>query len=603
MKDSSSLKKYLRYFLVLGNLILVLDAYSEITKETNNKSLKWEILEKEYNKKQENYLRWEIVPKEENVFDILEKTKKNFKNSFNRTNYENIYQISPTIPLNNFIKKNNIESAVEWKSSFGGGKSGGTGQQNNSFNINYGLNNFTQISGYFAEADDETYNFIKGKNAHYSLQTYAFSLKKKIWDSENYNHRISFLSSIEYLRISSGSATTKSIFNEINDSVGKDKFGKTIFSVALPFTKIINKKISYTFVPGYIYLPSKLGDRTNKDNFYGGNFYIGSGITFNLLKNLTLLGSITNPLGPGDNYFDKDLNFRRKPIYSFGMNWDINKRINIETKITNGFGSTPATGLFTLPSDNLTLYAANVKYKPNEEDTPLKPLDKIDKLMSHGGITVNNALIPKNGTSQYNLNLNSKGGYSSTYSYSLSNIFQLELINIESIVSVQNRNYINKKFTDTFIDTNNFNMRIGGKFLIFTPQKNDILWTSFRTSLGRNESTNQGYIFSELINTFRINNYIATNLSTKYFISGIEKFGAIGASIYIKLSDKFQIIPELNHLWTHNLQSNYTVSLRYSLTDNKSIDLYSSNAIGSHDLGQILRSKDNKIGIKLNLFY
>ena len=162
---------------------------------------------------------------------------------------------------------------------------------------------------------------------------------------------------------------------------------------------------------------------------------------------------------------------------------------------------------------------------------------------------------------------------------------------------------INKKFTDTYLDGDNFNIRLGGKFLLFSPQKNDALWTSFRTSVGRNESTNQGYIFSELINTHRINSWLATNLSSKYFYSGTEKFGAFGASIYLNVTDNLQIIPEINFLLDKEKKSNNTIAIRYSFSENKSIDLYSSNALSTQDLGQLLRSKNNKFGIKLNLFY
>ena len=52
-----------------------------------------------------------------------------------------------------------------------------------------------------------------------------------------------------------------------------------------------------------------------------------------------------------------------------------------------------------------------------------------------------------------------------------------------------------------------------------------------------------------------------------------------------------------------NLNSNYTLSIRYSLNENKSIDFYSSNALGTQDLGQLLISKDNRLGIKLNFLY
>ena len=105
------------------------------------------------------------------------------------------------------------------------------------------------------------------------------------------------------------------------------------------------------------------------------------------------------------------------------------------------------------------------------------------------------------------------------------------------------------------------------------------------------------------MNTYRINNWLAANLNAKYFYSGIEKFGGFGASMYFNVTDNLQIIPEINFLLDKNMQSNNTIAIRYSFSENKSIDLYSSNALNTQDLGQLLKSKDNKFGIKLNLFY
>ena len=111
------------------------------------------------------------------------------------------------------------------------------------------------------------------------------------------------------------------------------------------------------------------------------------------------------------------------------------------------------------------------------------------------------------------------------------------------------------------------------------------------------------YIFSEFINTYRINNWLAANFSAKYFFSGIEKFGGFGTSMYLNLTDNLQIIPEINYLLDENIQSNNTIAIRYSISENKSIDLYTSNALNTQDLGRLLRSKDRKFGFKLNLFY
>ena len=51
------------------------------------------------------------------------------------------------------------------------------------------------------------------------------------------------------------------------------------------------------------------------------------------------------------------------------------------------------------------------------------------------------------------------------------------------------------------------------------------------------------------------------------------------------------------------MQYNNTLAIRYSFSENKSIDLYLSNALGNQDLGQLLRARDNRIGLSLNLLY
>ena len=55
------------------------------------------------------------------------------------------------------------------------------------------------------------------------------------------------------------------------------------------------------------------------------------------------------------------------------------------------------------------------------------------------------------------------------------------------------------------LNENTFNYRFGGKLSLLSLQKGDPFWTSLRTSVGRNQGDNQqGYSFSELINTFKL---------------------------------------------------------------------------------------------------
>ena len=219
------------------------------------------------------------------------------------------------------------------------------------------------------------------------------------------------------------------------------------------------------------------------------------------------------------------------------------------------------------------------------------------------GITVNNTLIPRAGTSQINFNYDSKGNLFGSYGYSLSNIFQLELLNIGRFNDLNFSRSKNSNLYSTYLGENNLNFRLGGKLLIFSPQKNDLYWLALRTSVGRNEDTNQGYLFTEIMNTFRLNNLLAFNISPKYFFSGVESFSGIGFSSYINFTDNLMLVPEINASIKNDSDLNSTLALRYSFSPEKSLDLYYSNAAGIQDIGQLLKDKEYRFGIKFNFLY
>ena len=429
----------------------------------------------------------------------------------------------------------------------------------------------------------------------------ALSFRKQIFESNNQRNNLSFSGSLEYWVVSSGSGNSKSIYNNIDNTLGHDRNEKFIYSFSFPFTKKINKKTKFSLVPGATLLPDKLGNKNKGKNFYGNNIFLASGLSFEILKNFQLLSSYTYLFGPGNNYFDDNLNFQRKPIYSFGFNWDVNPIIGIEAKITNGYGSTPSTSLLTIPSDNEPLYYLGGAYKPFREDTKYFPLNKNDEFLLFGGLTVNNALIPSRGTTQLRLGYDAKGNALAFYGYSLSNIFQLELsTSFFNDVKLAENN--NEDLQNKFL--NDFNYRFGGKLSIFSPQKGDLFWTSLRTSVGRNEgTTKQGYNFTELLNTFKINESVYLNISPKYFFSGTKSFGGLGISTEVKLLDNVKLIPEINTSFKKDPDFNSSIVLRYIYQPQKSVDFYYSNAASVKDIGQLLEAEDHRFGINFNLLY
>ena len=607
--------KLIFYIFVFSLFFNLFDVLAEkIKKEPSKQTIKWEkvvdkksnnlkkIIWKSYNDDEKYFENININNTGNNSGKIYNKREKN--TYINQSeNKQELLEIKPHIPLNNYLSYGDFIISIDWVSAFSGGAAGGTGNQNYGFKFHYGLSDDSLFSLYLSVADDPLYNVINGELIPNNWTSIAFAYKKQILESEDFKNSLSFSSSLEYWVVSSGDGNKKSIYNEIDNSVGTDRYEKFIYSFSLPFTRQLNNQTKFSFIPGLTFMPDKLGDKNDGNNFYGNNYFLATGLNFDVATNLQLTSSYTYLFGPGNNSFDENLNFGRKSIYSYGFNWDSSPVVSIEGKITNGFGLTPSTSLLTIPSDNKPLYYVGGKYKPFLEDTKFAPLNKNNELLLFGGVTVENALFPERGISQVDINYDDKGNLFASYGYSLSNSFQLE-ISTASFQEVNLKNEENALFQDVYLNENTFSYRFGGKLLIFSPQKDDLFWMTLRTSLGRNEGANhQGYMFSELINTFRVNDWWALNISPKYFHSGVKSLVGIGISSNINLMKNFQFIPEINTSLKNNSDFNSTYAFRYSYANGKSVDLYYSNAAGIQDIGPLLENKEFSFGIKLNFLY
>ena len=165
----------------------------------------------------------------------------------------------------------------------------------------------------------------------------------------------------------------------------------------------------------------------------------------------------------------------------------------------------------------------------------------------HKGHSVNNSLIPLQGTNQINLNIDNKGNYFGFYGYSFSNLFQVEIANIGAFNNINlDKNDEFKSLRNTYMGRQNFNNRFGGTLNFLSPSSDDF-WLSKRITLGRDQKSNQGYLFSELLSTFMISPKTALNINPKLSWSGIKTISGIGLGINYQLTNKIQLIPELNY--------------------------------------------------------
>ena len=228
-------------------------------------------------------------------------------------------------------------------------------------------------------------------------------------------------------------------------------------------------------------------------------------------------------------------------------------------------------------------------------------LEKNEDLL-YGGLTVENALIPERGKSQISFNYGSLGSLFSSYKYSLSDVFQLQLIS-GSYKGINPRSRQNFDLRNTYLNKDNFNYKVGGKLLFLNPQKSNLLWLSSRVIMGRDLHSTEDYFFFDFTSTFKINDRSVLNISPKYLLSEVDNLAALGISNYIKLSEKLIFISETNIGLDENSENNLTLSLRHFQNKNRTIDFYISNALGIEDLGQLLRSDNYKFGIKVSWIF
>ena len=487
-----------------------------------------------------------------------------------------------------------------------GGEAGGSGNQNYGFRADYGLTQALMASAYYTYADDPLFAPIPSRPSQpANLWTvYGGSLRARLAGSDKW--QLAAEGALELFTVGSGcggtvscdDAGTPNIFNNSGQAVFTRNW---IGALSLPLSWQANRNLQLSFVPAVSFLPGSQGaDQGGAGDFYGTNISLGVGASYRLGNQVQLFGSAMLPLGPGNNAFDGDLVYSRVPILSAGANIAVNPRIGLEASITNGFGLSPATAILALPSaPSEPLLSARFAWNPGAPDSPSPRYTPRQASLALGGLFVNTALTPADGTTQLWLNGDSRGNLFAGAGYSVSNDFQFQLA-----AGVFNGIEPRNSFVNTYAGDGGLNLRFGGKAMVFRPSKKLPLWAAGRISLGRNEdeSSKQGYLFFETMNTWEASPTLAFHLNPKLALNGDGTSWGVGLAANLQLGRRFQLIPEINLVATDlggDNGSNGSLALRWLASASTTLDVYVSNAAGLYDLGQLLGNDQVRVGARL----
>ena len=521
------------------------------------------------------------------------------------SDYPPLLRLGPAVPTANQLKQEEGQFSAFTLSPFDGGEASGTGNQNYAAQLDYGLSETWQVSGFYSQADDPLYAAISGRSIQPAnfWESYGGALQWQLLNHQAW--KLSLSGSLEGWNVGSGGCDSfrckgqnDASPNIFNDSGSRVFTRNIVGSVALPLSWQASQQWQLSFAPGVSFLPaSQGGDQGGAGSFYGNNAFVSGGASWRPSRHWSVFGSALQPLGPGSNSFNGNLQFSRVPILAGGVNWALNPRIALEGLLTNGFGATPATALLALPSSNRLGYMARFNYTPSEADTPQPKLGSRLESIALGGITVNTALVPPDGTNELWANADSEGNVFGYIGTSISNIFQLDLFRS----GVFNNVAPTSALARTYASDGGWNWRAGGKAVAFSPLRGAPFWGGGRISLGRNNdpSSYQGYVFAETMATWEATPWLALNLNPKVAWSGVGVPWGFGLGANIQLGPRWQLIPEVNVVASDTSESNGTLGLRWVASDSVKVDVYVSNAAGVLDMGQLLASGQGRVGGRL----
>ena len=495
-----------------------------------------------------------------------------------------------------------------------GGEANGAGNQNYGARFDYGLTPALMASAYYTYADDPLYAPIPSRPAQpANLWTvYGGSLRARLAGQGEGagSWQLAAEGALELFSVGSGcggtvscdDAGTPNIFNNSGQSVFTRNW---VGAISLPLAWQANRNLQLTFVPAVSFLPGSQGeDQGGAGDFYGTTISLGLGASYRLGNQVQLFASALLPFGPGTNAFDADLVYSRVPILSAGANIAVNPRIGLEASITNGFGLSPATAILALPSaPTEPMLNARFTWNPGAMDSPSPRYTPRQASLALGGLSVNTALTPADGTTQLWLNGDSLGNLFGGAGYSVSNDFQFQIAG-GLFNGIEPRN----SYVNTFAGNGGLNLRFGGKAMVFRPSKGLPIWAAGRISVGRNEdeSSKQGYLFFETMNTWEATPTLAFHLNPKLAWSGGGTSWGVGLAANLQLGRRFQLIPEINLVATDlggENGSNGSLALRWLASVSTTLDVYVSNAAGLYDLGQLLGNDQVRVGARLGFSF
>ena len=194
-----------------------------------------------------------------------------------------------------------------------------------------------------------------------------------------------------------------------------------------------------------------------------------------------------------------------------------------------------------------------------------------------------------------NIGIDSLGSNSLSSETSFSENFIFELSSEKFSNNIKSKN----KYTIKYLEPGSRTIRGGGKAKIFSQERGDMITSKLKLTYGRVMGYERnGYLYTEIINTYEINDKISIFLNPNFSFTGDGTINSILNKIEWQVVPNIKIIPEVNIGLNEN-QSSYTFLINNKITESLSLDMSITNSIGKYDMAKMLTKSSNDFGLNI----
>lgn len=366
-------------------------------------------------------------------------------------------------------------------------------------------------------------------------------------------------------------------------------------SLDVPASFQLGPELALHLVPGVTVFP----DRLEGYDFYGTNFSLGAGATWQPTPRLQAYGGVTASLGPGGNTIEADGDITRTPVWTAGLRYAVTPRLALDAFATNGLGMSPATDLVTMfPAGDEPLFGLKLTYAPAGRGTVpdsygaarIAPPTARERQLQRDGFTLSSADVLHAGEARLHLGIGSDDNAAAAVYFSPDHQIQLEAV-LEDYADDGSVGADRNPSEDA-------RYMLGGRLQLLDQYNGDAFSLSARLLAGRDiERPTVGVLYAGLSATRDLGDRTAVTANLRAAAFGDEVLAGLGFGVNHALSDSLALVGEATPV-SDGETPVWALGARYSPPGAAaSLDLYATNAIGRFGLGTLVAQDGARIGL------